>query len=159
MQGGLEQPNSNILSYFKNSYANRKAPTEFFSSFVLPTDKDTAYRRANENIPKFSFYYLLIAAFFAVIFLMAKMIALIPISIAVGCYFVSQKNFKVSDYELTPNIVLYACIAINVLIALFVPSIGMCYLLLFSFLAIATVIILAHACLHEDRKDENINDI
>lgn len=155
MQGGIDDNSNDFTSFFKRAYENRKAPAEFFGSFVFPTGVDSAYKRANENISKFSFYYLLIAGFFYGLFVVTRRLILIPILIVIGCYFLSKMNLKLGGYELTPTIVMYGCIGINVIMAIVFPTIAFCYFFLIGVSAICAVIILAHACLLESSRNGN----
>lgn len=158
MQGGFEE-SSSIHSFLINSYQNRKPISELFSSFNVPKDIDSAYKKANENVPLFSFYYLVVAGIFSVFFLLSNRIALIPIAITIGCYYLSKMNLKFNNFELTPSVVLYGCIAINVILAILFSSIAFCYFFLIVFACICGLVIFGHACLIEGNKGENTNEI
>lgn len=158
MQGDFQEsfsPNT----FLQNAYQNRKPFTDLYVAFSLPRDVDSACKKGRENLSKFAFYYMSIAALFSLIFLLTNKIAVIPIAVCIAGYYVSKMNLTLNNFEFTPTIVLYCCIGVNALLALISSSIAHAYLFFIALASICIFLIFGHACTIEITKDEVGNDI
>jgi hypothetical protein len=158
MQGAFQEPFS-PNSFLQNAYQNRKPVSDLYAAFTLPKDIDSACKKAKDNLPKFSFYYIFVAGLFSILFLLTNRIAFFPIGICIGCFYLSRMNLTVNGFTLTPSILLYCFIGVNILLAFISTSIALSYLLLIAFSAVCVCIIFGHACSIETTKDESGNDI
>ncbi|ELA41596.1 uncharacterized protein VICG_01344 [Vittaforma corneae ATCC 50505] len=149
MQGEFQEQQSTIYGFIRNSYAQRKPPSEFFrlGSFTLPFSVDEAFARSKTNIPKFLFYYLCIAFIALVFVVLTRFVIVIPLSVCAGAFYLSVSSHTISGVEITPRYTLYGCIGILIFLALISSSIVSSYLVLIAFLSIALAVVLAHACL------------
>jgi hypothetical protein len=161
MQGEFQEHPLSACDFIRNSFNERKSPSEFFKfgSFSLPVSVDEAFLRSKTNIPKFLFYYICIASVAMLFVFLTKFIIIIPLSICAVGYYLSFQNFNISGIDIKPQHIFYACIGILVLLSLISSNIVTSYLVLIAFLSIATIFILLHACLLDvsgDTENENI---
>lgn len=159
MLGGFQEQSSLDCNYLQNLFYQRKPANEFFkfSSFTVPATVDEAFSRTKINIPKFLFYYICVLSAGFLLAILTKFILLVPVSIIAAGFILSRTKFDLASVEIKPEYSIYGSIGIVFFLSLIFGSIASSYLVLISFLSIATIVILTHSCLLESTNIDNTN--
>lgn len=162
MQGELLIEEQQIqLDFLTKAYKNKRALSEFlsFNQFTIPSSVDEAYARSKVNLPKFTFYYLMVWGAFLMLVLLTHPILIVPVVFSGAMFYASSVQLKIKEVEITPLYALYGCIGFNVFLMLIFKSIAHSFLMVLSSSSIAAILILLHASLSKEVESETIENI
>lgn len=140
MHGDLKvDEEENIVDYLKKELRTMPPITEFLDphKFKLPFTIDEAQRRFGTNFAHFKGNYLLLFLMFAVIFVVFKPYAILIVVTWASYLFLKKDNttFNVGSLTVTTRHLLYAAIALTVLILFFIQRMIFTALVIFSVFA------------------------
>lgn len=161
MQGELIEEQQAQLNFLTRAYENKRAASEFlsFNQFTIPSSVDEAYARSKVNIPKFTFYYLVVWSIFLVFVLLSHPVLVIPVTFSGAIFYASSIQLKVREIEITPLHALYGCIGLNLFLILVSRSIAHSFLMVLSFSSVTAILVLLHASLSRETESEATENI
>ncbi|KAM0685897.1 hypothetical protein COBT_002887 [Conglomerata obtusa] len=155
MQGDIQTPPDNIITYLKSLISNAQTPQDFLdiNTITVPKTKTDITERMRYNFEKFKGNYIILGAFFAFVFVVFNPLSLPLIAMWVVFFliFKAKDAVEIKGYSLRRDVVVKGAAVISIIYLLVIYSVVFAMMATISFYVL---MVLLHMNFFYEKEEE-----